>query len=260
MRLGSRRREGLIRDIRRKTGFQFSRLAVESLLDNIQATELLLQAASYKEPTPVSHDSPKDLANREKAKPEIEYMTWEEYLKTMVRRGRGTRKPHAAIDALVDDYQPPWTPSMRRLFVTRAPAATNATDCRPDKEEGALAALKALPSRIRINSVPAKRILDSLCDDILAFSSETDPLIIVRPYKVLTLIEDDIRARMSEIDSLHNERVHRTVVSNEDVEIAKTSDSPTKSNDNVAANDDGAMDTGKCDEDGIEKDQKNRIE
>ena len=206
------RREDLLFEIRRRTGIDFSSPAIEGFLDNVQAIDLLIKAATYREPTLFDDETKSKVGKRQIAKPEIQRMNWREWSETTLSRSQGTRKNHTAIDALFDEVQP-WTITRQRPLVSVSSArASTTTECAPDadtKKEGAAPPPKPLPSRIRINSVPAKRILDAICDDILAFISETDPLVIVRPFKVLSLMEQDVRARMAEIETLLTERLSK---------------------------------------------------
>lgn len=185
-------------------------------MDHLQAIDMLIKAATYQEPVE------KELApgERQVAKPEIKRMGWDEWTKTMRPSGGGTRANHSAIDVLYDEPQPVWTPSMRRpLYRSAAADGPSLSDRQQDghcDDEAVAAAPKTLPSRIRINSVPAKRILDALCNDELAFVSETDPLVLVRPYKVLTLMDSDIRARLKEIEAMHTLRVEKAEISKGD--------------------------------------------
>jgi len=133
-------------------------------------------------------------------------MTWEEWRKTGMARGEGTRKDHAAIDVLCEEPQPRWgagrstsTKSLR----SGDSATTESRQSLHNKED------EPLPQRIRINSVPAKRILDSLCDDELSFWSQCDPLIIFRPYKILIHKRAEIVLKMAELEQRYTERLNK---------------------------------------------------
>lgn len=203
------RRAKIKDEIRRKVGVEFSPVAIDTFLDNTQAIDLILKGIAYEEPLP---ENPIGNDPREIAKPEIKLMSWGKWRETALPRDAGTREHHSAIDVLYEEPQPLWASSRRSLL--RIPRLSGAAKVESrqhmhNKEDGPMSAPGVLPSRLRINSVPAKRLLDSLCNDELAFSSETDPLIIVRPFKVLTIYEDQITNKMAEIEQIYDERLKR---------------------------------------------------
>ena len=192
-------------EIRRRTGVEISEEALDGFLDTAQAIDLILKSITYEEPPTVQSETATRLTPREIAKPELKRMSWEEWRKTGLGKGDGTREHHSAIDILCEEPQPRW--ALGRSTLTKASrssdsATTESGQNVQNKEDG------LLPHRIRINSVPAKRILDSLCDDQLAFRNDTDPLIIFRPYKILIHKKDEIKAKMHELEQRYTDRLN----------------------------------------------------
>lgn len=175
---------------------------MNAFLDNAQAIDLILKSFAYEEPP--ADDSNKT-GPREIARPEIKRMSWEEWRTTGKAKGTGTRKDHCAIDVLYEEPQPmwrtDWSYSPRRSKLPNA-IATDSRQSTINKEQN------PLPARIRINSAPAKRILDSICDDELAYEAPADPLIIFRPFKVLIIHKEQIISRLAELERLYHERLN----------------------------------------------------
>lgn len=133
------------------------------------------------------------ILDREIARPELERMSWSQWL---VAAGKGTRPHHAAIDVLIGEPKVQSTASRRFQHLLDRQRSSNPENL---ADPAMLDKRPPLPARIRINSVPAKRIVDGFCNDEMRFAGETNPLIIQRPYKVLAWHEDGIRDRLKEL-------------------------------------------------------------
>ncbi|EFX04090.1 aaa family ATPase [Grosmannia clavigera kw1407] len=68
---------------------------------------------------------------------------------------------------------------------------------------------KQLPSRIRICSLAAKRIIDTMFDDNIPWSSNC-PIVLLRPYKLLTYYDQKIRDRLSELEKSCSDHLQQT--------------------------------------------------
>ncbi|KAM0718471.1 hypothetical protein Q7P37_005541 [Cladosporium fusiforme] len=194
------------------------------------STNLVPKSIAYEEPLPERSEVSKRTKDREIAKPEIKRMSWEEWRKTGKKRGKGTRKDHSAIDVLCEEPQPQWAANRSSfLWDTETREATTLESWQDvnSKEQG------PLPARIRINSVPAKRLLGSLCDDKLVYRKPADPLIILRPYKVLVTKKEQIYARMAEIGRIYDERIKKKkskIEASQELEAASKADDPSDVN------------------------------
>jgi hypothetical protein len=169
--------------------------AVDGLLEIARAIDLMLKTIAYEEPPPFSHRA------RVIAKPEIRPMSWIEWTAESFQISQDRRKAYSAIDVLVEE------PTQRRNqplpFFARSgagKAAESAVRQNPiDKQEG------PLPTRIRINSLPVRQILISLCDvDWFHFRSPAP--VIIRPFKVLAIYSNEINARLADVERTYTER------------------------------------------------------
>lgn len=177
-------------------------------------------------------------------------MSWEQWSSRRRRRFENTSE-HAAIDILVEEAKP-HVPGARRRPLLRAILNESHATITPSDGRGhahsrgdeAIPGSKSLPSRIRINSAPIRRILNSVCDEPLRVDGLTGALIIVRPYKLLTHYEGEIRQRMGEIESIHQERL------NQEAALDRS---------NIEASGTHVLDTAngaKIDENGVAKDER----
>lgn len=218
------RRDDIMYEVRRKTRDDWSRTAVDAFLDNFQAVDLILKAATWTKPASSSRSRSRlGSPTRHIAKPELHHMSWKDWGRSRRRRNFYIEDGKlSAIDVLDEEAQPRSSVARRRTLLSTGSAGTSgSTEGRAyahPRADGTKPEVKALPSRIRINSIPAKRILDSVCDDDLLFGKDYGPAVIVRPYKVLVHYEPDIRQKMAEIENLHKERLERPATSDAPVE------------------------------------------
>lgn len=145
---------------------------------------------------------PSDKKSRQPSNFSVKVLAWADYKKTM---GKRVPVDHNAIDVLVQDPEITQTLRSRKKGQAESsiqqctepespePSRTGPPDVRPTLK-------KTLPSRIRVNSVPARRILDGLVGDALNFYDAIGfPLVLIRPFKLLVHIEQDIRDRLSKM-------------------------------------------------------------
>jgi len=170
--------------IRHRTDrFDFSAEAVNGFLDFAHAIELVLGTITYEESTDSEVAEPLHFS----ATPEIKLMSWEEW-ELAASRVNPPRKPHSAIDVLIDEYQ-------------GRGGSNSSSYLQPKTHSDATAreSTESLPTRIRINSVPAQRILGSILDVEDHWRWRDEPVVIVRPFKVLAAHSVEINAKFVEI-------------------------------------------------------------
>lgn len=223
------RRQSILNELRYKTTGRFPRDAVNTFLDNFQAIDLVLKAATGWGRSPsgsyYTSRSPSrrrrltsqsryrfpGIRTRQIATPSIQHMSWKQWSSRRRRRSFDTLD-YSAIDVLDEEAQPRILATRRRTLLSAisngVSGSSNGQIHAHSRGDGASIGSKPLPSRVRINSLPIKRILDSMCDDDLLIDRYTDALIIVRPFKLLSHNEGEIRERMGEIESLHQERLN----------------------------------------------------
>lgn len=143
------------------------------------------------------------------AVPQLKTVSWDDYKQRM-----GTNVPdeHFAIEILPQD------PRITRGPQGRRHTKLGKSELVPNIEKNGVQLsspiqlesphhrldVKFFPSRIRINSLPGKRILDGLVDNVLKFSGMGGkPLVLTRPYKLLVHIEQDIREKLSKMEEDH---------------------------------------------------------
>jgi hypothetical protein len=195
------------------TGFDIStQTAVLGFLDVAHAIDLMVKTMAYEEP-----QSPSDSA-RVVAKPEIKRMSWDEWVAEGFAVTQGHRESYSAIDVLMEEptsrrgYQPS---SISARSKAGEAAETSTRQNSNDREEG------PLPIRIRVNSFPARRILNSLCD-VDYFHFRSSPPIIMRPFKVLAIHSNEINTKLADIERIYTERVDKPATSR------KAADGPLK--------------------------------
>ncbi|KAL8382972.1 hypothetical protein RB595_006644 [Gaeumannomyces hyphopodioides] len=143
--------------------------------------------------TEVRHPEPEqeEVVVRAKANPELQRVSWREWRQTP--RRITLPRQHASLYILIDE-----PPSGAARF-TRVKDETEASSLpanlaiQMEHRQG----VKPLPARIRIASVAARRILDTLCDEKLRYSGYG--LILLRPYKLLVHLDQEIRKRRDEL-------------------------------------------------------------
>jgi hypothetical protein len=171
----------------------FSRGAVDSFLDFARAINLVLKTMAYKEPT-VTDDAETPSFS---ATPEIKLMSWEEWNTT--DSVDATKGHHFAIDVLIDEY---WgrggsnSSSFLQTGISNEAAARRGQQLNAD----------SLPTRIRINSVPAKRLLGSILEVEDVWRWRTSAPVITRPFKILAAHSVEINDRMTEIERILAEK------------------------------------------------------
>lgn len=181
---------------------------VEAVVDHSDALDWLLKQASNigkrRRRVRERSRSVTGYVPHETAKPEMVEMTWRQYHPLIDMHGEvRSKEPQstAAIDVLRENRKTGGGQSnFRRHFPRSLQEVATQEDAPSHADEDHVR--PGLPARIRINSVPAKRILDSLCNDELSFSSRTGPLIIERPFKVLVWFDQAIRTRLEEMRAL----------------------------------------------------------
>lgn len=197
LRTSSVDREGIMNHIRSHTRrHEFSRGAVEGFLDFAQAIGLVLKSITYKEPS-VSDVSESPTFS---ATPEIKLMSWKEWDAFDV--AIPTNRPHCAIDVLIDEYHGPVGSNSIPLL---QPGIHNEATAR-ERGQHLNAGQDPLPTRIRINSGPAKRILGPILDARDNWRWRNAAPILVRPFKVLAAHSMEINDKMSEIERILAEK------------------------------------------------------
>ncbi|KAI9699206.1 MAG: hypothetical protein M1820_007285 [Bogoriella megaspora] len=126
---------------------------------------------------------------RQAAIPELRPMSWNEW---KAARGDRVSSHHYAIDMLCQE------PVVARSNGAKLNRSTNAND---QNQVSRPPSVKLLPERIRINSLPGRRMLDALVDNVLRFQSDWFPLILATPFKLLAHMEEEIRERLRELEA-----------------------------------------------------------
>jgi hypothetical protein len=171
----------------------FSRGAVEGFLDFAQAIDLMFKTIAYQTST--------DRADpRQSAIPEIKLMSWKEWERIRLETD-GYTKCRSAIDVLIDEYKGLGGSNSSSFLQPKIHNDTTARESRQSLNRGQA----SLPTRIRINSLPAQYLLSSIFD-IEGGPNRLIPLVFVRPFKVLALHIEEINAKMDEINLLLTER------------------------------------------------------
>ncbi|KAK6440344.1 hypothetical protein LTR95_003425 [Oleoguttula sp. CCFEE 5521] len=144
----------------------------------------------------------KDDKPKHKTRPVLNHMDWTEW-----EASRWPARPkddYAAIDILCEEPRP-WSTGQYRFVNaakeygagTVAPSAIGG-DAQVNGD-GITANVKPLPPRIRINSSAVVQLLvDAICEEMYSIDDESKPLVISRPYKVLTVKEQEIRDLLAE--------------------------------------------------------------
>jgi hypothetical protein len=197
LRTSSVDREGIMNHIRSHTRrAEFSRGAVEGFLDFAQAIDLVLKSITYKEPS-VSDVSESPTFS---ATPEIKLMSWKEWDDFDV--AIPTSRPHCAIDVLIDEYHGHVGSNSISLL---QPGIHNEATAR-ERGQHLNAGQDPLPTRIRINSGPAKRILGPILDARDDWRWRNAAPVLVRPFKVLAAHSMEINDKMTEIERILAEK------------------------------------------------------
>jgi hypothetical protein len=170
--------------IRHQTrSLDFSSDAVEGFLNFAQAIDLVLETLTHEEP------KNKTKTRYFSATPEIKLMSWEEWEHAGLPPNP-PKRPHSAIDVLIDEYE-------RR-------GGSNSSSYLPSSIH--IDATASLPTRIRINSIWAQRILISILDVEDRWRYRVEPFVIVRPFKILAAQSVEIKAKFVEIEQNLAER------------------------------------------------------
>ncbi|WDK22763.1 hypothetical protein CGRA01v4_14053 [Colletotrichum graminicola] len=142
-----------------------------------------------------------DYVKRTASTPRLRKMTWKEY-----------HHIHAAIDS----------ESAIDLLIEEAPLSyPQGTDRpKPTVLRARPNGIPALPPRLRIKSLPLKRILFTLTDGALNMHGPSG-LTFSRPYKMFACFESQIRRRLSEIQTLCNEPAGPALVMDTDLDLNK---------------------------------------
>lgn len=165
---------------------------MEGFLDFAHAIDLVFRTLAYEEsPEKDEKDDP-----RQSAIPEIKLMSWREwtsasYLPVFYRAS------HSAIDVLIDEYKGLGGSNAAPSLQPKIRNDATARESRQSLNRGQA----SLPTRVRINSLPAQCLLSSIFD-VEGGSIRTRPLVIVRPFKVLAIHSEEINAKMDEIERL----------------------------------------------------------
>ena len=165
---------------------------MEGFLDFAHAIDLVFRTLAYEEsPEKDEKDDP-----RQSAIPEIKLMSWREwtsasYLPVFYRAS------HSAIDVLIDEYKGLGGSNAAPSLQPKIRNDATARESRQSLNRGQA----SLPTRVRINSLPAQWLLSSIFD-VEGGSNRLRPLVIVRPFKVLAIHSEEINAKMDEIERL----------------------------------------------------------
>lgn len=175
--------------------------------------------------------------------PDWIYMISEEYEK---EKGRAVPTSHYAIDILIDKpsqiHQGGNDKSRARNIAGIVLETATSHTASPTIVGG----LQDLPERIRINSNPAKSILDSYCNRGLRFLPGF-PLVLQRPYKLLVYHETAIRNHLADLERKWGQRRSSTTAQdtvdsgNNDAKLLSSSPTlgisenrPNESNDQIS--------------------------
>ena len=162
---------------------------MEGFLDFAHAIDLVFRTLAYEE-------SPEKDDPRQSAIPEIKLMSWREW-ESASYPPVFYRKSHSAIDVLIDEYKGLGGPNAAPSLQPKIRNDATARESRQSLNRGQA----SLPTRVRINSLPAQCLLSSIFD-VEGGSIRTRPLVIVRPFKVLAIHSEEINAKMDEIERL----------------------------------------------------------
>jgi hypothetical protein len=170
-------------------GQGFSRGAVEGFLEFAHAIDLLFRTLAYEE-------SPEKDDPRQPAIPEIKLMSWREWTSANYHTDV-YKKSHSAVDVLIDEYNGLGGSNAAPSLQPKTRNDATARESRQSLNRGQA----SLPTRVRINSLPAQYLLSSIFD-VESGSKRLKPLVIVRPFKVLAIHSEEINAKMDEIERL----------------------------------------------------------
>ena len=179
-------------------------------LDVAHAIDLMLKTIAYEE-----QDS-RQKEGRVIAKPEIKRMSWEEWQAASKVQDSGVTAnalAHSAVDVLYEEPQVAGTFAETSFLRRSRGSGATAMESRQNsssKEQ------YPLPSRISINSDPAKRMLGSIFD-INFHPGRALPVVIMRPFKALAIHRREINAKLSEVERIYAERL-------KDSEVSKTTE------------------------------------
>jgi hypothetical protein len=156
---------------------------VEGFLNFAQAIDLVMETLTHEEPR--NETEPEYFS----ATPEIKLVSWEEWERAELAPDP-PKRPHSAIDVLIDEY--------------RGRGGSNSSSYLPSRIHNDATA--SLPTRIRINSILAQRILGSTLDVEDRWRWRDEPVVIVRPFKILAAHSVEIKAKFVEIEQILAER------------------------------------------------------
>lgn len=127
---------------------------------------------------------------------QLKLMSINEYI---ANGGRQILMSHYAIDALLDSTEPSTQHSTKQIALTGGSGENNYDS---ELVQTMTGGERDLPERIRINSRPVQNILDSGTNSKKKTNSSLDdPLVTLRPFKVLIYHEGQIRKHLAELDS-----------------------------------------------------------
>lgn len=194
LRNSSEDRIRIIHNIRQRTRTHgYSRHAVEGFLDFAQAIDLMLKTIAHEEYT--TEDDP-----RQPAIPEIKLVSWKEWESIGFMLELHT-KHHWAINVLIDEYKGIGGSNSLSFLQPGIHSESTTKESRQSLNRGQA----SLPTRIRINSLPAQYLLSTIFD-VEGGANRVDPLVLVRPFKALSIHIKEINAKMDEIELLLAER------------------------------------------------------
>jgi len=168
---------------------------VDSALDELtksepESTESVLEAGHSK---------------RCAAIPEIKHCTWQEWV-SRARLPLDRYGEHYAMEMLVEEPEPETTharlwqrssASAPTLLKAELPPATEA-------QVDMTSVIQALAERIRIHSVPVKRLFAAICNGELDNDRcEGESPVFLRPYKLFVYAGDHIRAKLRELEQMY---------------------------------------------------------
>lgn len=145
---------------------------------------------NFDRPVPPSSISSEEYSERTPKVPEMQECTWLEWW--------DSPPSESAIQVLVEEE--PSDSDM--LFSPRRPRHSDegTMDPKPVFLQARIDGIKVLPNRISIDSLPVRRILESLTKGGLSGNHRQ---IIYRPYKIFQWLEPDLRQKRSEIQDLY---------------------------------------------------------
>lgn len=174
---------------------------------------LLKKAANKPKLEGVTADEKK--ADRLIAKAELKWVSSREWieLKGLVNR------PHSAIYLLSEGLTT--TKMTRGMSIDTLQNRHLWASMNGSKPDATHLGAVALPSRIRIRSLPIARILHEICDGKLPYN-KSQGLVILHPFKMLVYLENDIRNRLEELRKAchdHNLQMGPTVCGSDQLPI-----------------------------------------